>query len=179
MPLKMLGYFLNDDGSGASGPGATAADGSGAAHPRHPIPDTYQDKLASEEAVLCLGWNRATGGLADPTRRASDIRYVLPSEGTLFWMDAWVLMADAPHPNAAYAWFDFIERPDNQAKESVYTGYGTPNLEAKKLLPQDMLDDPAIFPPADVMAKLEGADPATAANEDRLAVWTEFKSNIG
>ena len=85
------------------------------------------------EAVLCLGW---TGPLADlrADPETADIRYVLPNEGTLFWMDAWVLMAEAPHPNAAYAWFDFIERPDTQAKESVATGYGTPNLEAKKLL---------------------------------------------
>ena len=33
-----------------------------------------------------------------------------PSEGTLFWLDTWVMLADAPHPNAAYAWLDFIHR---------------------------------------------------------------------
>ena len=140
--------------------------------------DTYQDKLASEEAALALGWARPLADLrANPD--TADIRYVMPDEGTLFWMDAWVLMAEAPHPNATYAWFDFIERPDTQAKESLATGYGTPNLEAMKLLPPEWRNDPAYFPPADVMAKAEGADPAAANNADRLAVWTEFKSGLG
>ena len=56
-------------------------------------------------------------GLDRPARSSSaqmpetaDTKYVVPSEGTLFWMDTWVMMADAPHPNATYAWFDFIER---------------------------------------------------------------------
>jgi spermidine/putrescine transport system substrate-binding protein len=140
--------------------------------------DTYQDKLASEEAVLCLGW---TGPLlelrANPD--TADTKYVVPSEGTGFWLDVWVMMADAPHPNAAYAWLDYVHRPDIQAKETEYTGYGTPNLEAKKLVAQELLDDPAIFPPPNVMANLEGTEPGVNTNELRLAVWTEFKSSLG
>lgn len=177
MPLKMLGYSLNSvDPKELAEARALLMDL--APHILAIDSDTYQDKLASEEAVMALGWTGPLAALrAEPS--TADIRYVLPSEGTLFWADAWVLMADAPHPNAAYAWFDFIERPDNQAAESVYTGYGTPNLEAKKLLPPEMLNDPAIFPPADVMAKLEGADSATANHEERVAIWSDFKASLG
>jgi len=177
MPLKMLGYSLNSvDPKELAEAEKLLLDL--APHILAIDSDTYQDKLASEEAVLALGWTGPLSSLrADPA--TADIRYVLPSEGTLFWVDAWVLFAEAPHPNAAYAWFDFIERPAIQAAESVFTGYGTPNVEAKKLLPQEMLDDPAIFPPEDVMAKLEGADPAIADNDARVAIWTSFKSSLG
>ena len=34
-------------------------------------------------------------------------------------------------------------------------------------------------PLADVMAKLEGADPATANQPERVAIWAEFKASIG
>ena len=177
MPLKMLGYSLNStDPKELNEAKDLLLDL--APHILALDSDTYQDKLASEEAVLCLGW---TGPLVELRANpdTADTKYVVPSEGTLFWMDVWVMMADAPHPNGTYAWFDFIQRPEEQALETTTTGYATPNLEAKKLVPQEMLDDPAIFPPEDVMANLEGADPASTDNADRLAVWTEFKSSFG
>ncbi len=177
MPLKMLGYSLNStDPKELDEAKKLLLDL--APHVLALDSDTYQDKLSSEEAVLCLGW---TGPLVDlrANPETADTKYVVPSEGTLFWLDTWVMMADAPHPNATYAWFDFIERPDVQAKETEYTGYGTPNLEAKKLLSDEMLNDPSIFPPEEAMANLEGADPASTDNADRLAVWTEFVSSIG
>ena len=107
--------------------------------------DTYRDKLASEEAVLCLGW---TGPLVELRGNpdTADTKYVVPSEGTLFWMDVWVMMADAPHPNGTYAWFDFIHAPEGTGPRDQPTGYATPNLEAKKLVPQEMLDRPGHLP---------------------------------
>ena len=177
MPLKMLGYSLNStDPKELDEAKKLLLDL--APHVLALDSDTYQVKLASEEAVMVLGW---TGPLVDLRANpdTADTKYVVPSEGTLFWMDVWTMMADAPHPNAAYAWFDFIERPDTQALETITTGYATPNLEAKKLVPQEMLDDPAVFPPEDVMKNLEGADPSSTDNADRLAVWTEFVSSLG
>ncbi len=67
----------------------------------------------------------------------ADVGYSVPSEGSLFWLDTWVMLADAPHPNASYAWLDFIHRPEIQAKETEYNGYATPNDEARKLVSQE------------------------------------------
>ena len=94
-------------------------------------------------------------------------------------LDVWVKLADAPHPNASYEWLNWIHEPEVQAAETEYNGYATPNLEAKKLVSQELLDDPAIFPPEDVMANLEGADPAVTDDEGRIALWADFKSAIG
>jgi spermidine/putrescine-binding protein len=139
--------------------------------------DTYQDKLASEEAVLCLGWTGPIVELrADPA--TEDIKYVVPSEGSLYWLDTWVMIADAPNPNAAYAFLNFIHDPEVQAEETNFNGYGTPNDEAKKYIDPAVLADPAIFPPDDVMANLEGAVD-TSGNEQRIDIWQEFKSKIG
>ena len=176
-PLKLLGYSINSTDPNELdqakkilldlAPHVLALDS-----------DTYQNKLASEEAVLCLGWTGPLLALKEDPATA-DTTYVVPSEGTAFWLDTWVMMADAPHPNSTYAWFDYVQRPDIQAKETEYTGYATANLEAKKLVPQKLLDDPSIFPPADVMARLEGNKPGVNTDEGRIAVWTAFKSSIG
>jgi spermidine/putrescine transport system substrate-binding protein len=177
MPLKMLGYSLNETDP-AKLDEARALLMDLAPHILALDSDTYQDKLATEEAVLCLGW---TGPLLElrANPETEDTKYVVPSEGTLFWLDTWVLLADAPHPNASYAWLDFVHRPDIQALETEYNGYATPNLEAKPLVSQELLDDPAIFPPDDVMGNLEGADYLATDNEDRLDLWADFKSAIG
>jgi spermidine/putrescine transport system substrate-binding protein len=176
MPLKMLGKSLNsvekEDLDEARkilldmAPHILALDS-----------DTYQDKLASEEAVLCLGWTGPIVELrADPA--TEDIKYVVPSEGSLYWLDTWVMIADAPNPNAAYAFLNFIHDPEVQAEETNFNGYGTPNDEAKKYIDPAVLADPAIFPPEDVMANLEGAVD-TSGNEQRIDIWQEFKSKIG
>jgi spermidine/putrescine transport system substrate-binding protein len=177
MPLKMLGYSLNDaDPAHLQEAKALLLDL--APHILALDSDTYQDKLASEEAVMALGW---TGPLVELRGNpdTADTEYVVPSEGTLFWLDVWVKLTGGPHPNAAYEWLNWIHEPEIQAAETEYNGYATPNLEAKKLVSPDLLNDPAIFPPADVMPNLEGADPAVTTDEGRLALWADFKSAIG
>jgi spermidine/putrescine transport system substrate-binding protein len=176
MPLKMIGASLNSTDSGELeqarkillelAPHILALDS-----------DTYQDKLASEEAVLCLGWTGPIVAMrADPS--TADIKYVVPSEGSLFWLDTWVMVAGAPNPNAAYAFLNFIQDPEIQAEETNYNGYGSPNDEAKKYIDPAVLADPAIFPPDDVMAKLEGAIDLSG-DQHRIDIWQEFKSKIG
>jgi spermidine/putrescine transport system substrate-binding protein len=177
-PLKALGYSLNSvdptelakarDLLLALAPHVLALDS-----------DQYQKKLQTEEAVLGLTW---TGGLdeliADP--KTADTKYIIPSDGTLYWMDTWVIFKDPPHPIAAHAFLNFIEEPAIQAKETVTNAYATPNDEAKKLVPQAILDDPTIFVPQAIFDSgvLESAkDVSTDPN--RVKIWAEFKSRIG
>ena len=177
MPLKMLGYSLNEtDPTRLEEARQLLMDL--APHVLALDSDTYQDKLATEEAVLCLGW---TGPLLELRENpdTADTEYVVPSEGSLFWLDVWVKLTDAPHPNASYEWLNWIHDPEIQAAETEYNGYATPNLAAKELVSEDLLNDPAIFPPEDVMPNLEGADPEVTDNEGRLALWADFKSALG
>ncbi len=139
--------------------------------------DLYQEKLASEEAALCLGWGGPLVDYVDDPETA-DMSYVVPSDGTIFWLDAWVMLADAPHPNAAYAWLNFIHEPEIQAEETIANGYATPNDEAKKHLPDDILNDPLIFPPDDVISSLEGSLDHSGVQQ-RNDIWAEFVSKVG
>lgn len=176
MPLKMLGKSINSvepaDLDAAReillklAPHVLALDS-----------DTYQDKLSSEEAVMTLGW---TGPIVEmrANPETADIAYTVPSEGTLFWLDTWVLIADAPNPNAAYAFLNFIHEPEIQAEETNFNGYGTPNDEAKKYIDPAILEDETFFPSEAAMKNLEGAED-TSGNQQRIDIWQEFKSAIG
>jgi spermidine/putrescine transport system substrate-binding protein len=175
-PLKMKGYSLNSvDQKELEEARQVLLDV--APHILALDSDKYGDKLASEEATVALGW---TGPLFQvlATEETKDAGYVVPSEGSLFWLDTWVMLADAPHPNISYAWLDYIHRPEVQAKETNYNGYGTPSDAAKPLVDPAVLANPAVFPPDDIFAKLQGAED-TSGNNQRLDIWEEFKQKIG
>ena len=173
-PLKMLGYSLNSvEKTELEEARKILLDV--APHLLALDSDTYGQKMADGEAALTLGW---TGPLGQEMADTKDKGYVVPSEGTLFWMDTWVMLADAPHPNAAYAWLDFIHRPEIQGEETNYNFYATPNEAAKAFVEPEMLADPAIFPPEDVIAKLERRR-TRRGNTQRIDIWEEFKSKIG
>ena len=176
-PLKMLGYSLNSVDQ------AELEEARGilmelAPHILALDSDTYGDKMANGEAALTLGWTGPLGQELADLVAEGDAGYVVPSEGTLFWMDAWVILADAPHPNAAYAFLDFIHEPEIQAEETNFNLYATPNDAAIEFIDPAILANAAIFPPQDVIASLEGAQD-TSGNQQRSDIMEEFKQAIG
>jgi len=176
-PLKMLGYSLNSvDQNELEEARRILLDV--APHILALDSDTYGDKMASGEATLTLGWTGPLGQELAELVDAGTAGYVVPSEGTLFWLDTWVMLAEAPHPNASYAWLNFIHEPEIQARETNYNLYATPNDAAREFVDPEILNNPAIFPPEDVIANLEGAQD-TSGNNQRIDIWEEFKSRIG
>jgi spermidine/putrescine transport system substrate-binding protein len=176
-PLKMLGYSLNTVEK-------TELDAAReillevAPHLYALDSNEYGFKMKDGTSVLTLGWTGPLGQELADEKGSGEAGYVVPSEGTLFWLDTWVMLADAPHPNAAYAWLNFIHEPEIQGEETNYNLYATPNDAAKEFVNPDILSDTAIFPPDDVIASLEGAQD-TSGNNQRIDIWEEFKQAIG
>jgi spermidine/putrescine transport system substrate-binding protein len=177
-PLKALGYSLNSVDPTELGKARDLLLGL-APHVLALDSDQYQKKLQTEEAVLGLTW---TGGLdeliQDP--KTADTKYIIPTDGTLYWLDTWVIFKDPPHPIAAHAFLNFIEDPAIQAQETITNAYATPNDEAKKLVPPEILNDPTIFVPQQIFDSgvLESAKDVST-DKNRVKIWEEFKSKIG
>src|SRR5688500_7486541 len=82
----------------------------------------YKPLLASGKACLSLGWN---GDAAALIAQGVPVRYVVPSEGSQIWEDDWAISADAPNPELAHTFLNFVMRPDIAAQEAQYTRYAT------------------------------------------------------
>jgi spermidine/putrescine transport system substrate-binding protein len=176
-PLKMLGYSLNSvDKAELEEARKILLDV--APHLYALDSNVYGQYMKDKTTVLTLGWTGPLGQELKDEKTAGEAGYVTPSEGTLFWLDTWVMLAEAPHPNAAYAWLNFIHEPEIQGIETNYNLYATPNDEAKKFVEADILADTAVFPPDDVIASLEGAED-TSGNNQRIDIWEEFKQAVG
>lgn len=84
-----------------------------------------------------------------------DLRYVVPSEASNLWFDNIVIPKTVKNKEAAYAFINFMLRPENAYKNALYVGYSTPNKVAKKMLPKEVQEDQAFYPSDDTLKNLE------------------------
>jgi len=133
----------------------------------------YKPLLASGKACLSLGWN---GDAAALIAQGIPIRYIVPSEGSQIWEDDWTIAAEAPHPDLAHAFLNFVLRPDVAAREARYTRYATGNHSAWALLDEDMRNDLSTYPPQELLAKLESGMPIDVDGQKRREeLWKEVR----
>lgn len=133
----------------------------------------YRPLLASGAAALALGWNGDAAALA---AQGLPMRYVVPSEGSQIWEDDWAIAADAPHPELAHAFLNFLLRPQIAVQEALYTRYATGNLAAFDLLPAEVRTNSSTYPSAAVLQKLEAGLPLSPEGVERREVlWKETR----
>lgn len=99
-----------------------------------------------------------SGEASEMLSNNEDLRYVVPSEGSNLWFDNLVIPKTVKHKKEAYAFINFMLRPENAAQNAEYIGYATPNSKAKELLPEEVTSDTAFYPTAETMKNLEVYD---------------------
>ena len=107
----------------------------------------YINALADGDACLAVGWSGDVLQARDRAAEANNgvtVEYAIPVEGALMWFDQLAIPADAPHPENALAFINYIMRADVAAKASNYVYYANGNLASQELLNEDVIGDPAI-----------------------------------
>jgi len=140
------------------------------------VSNDYKQIVRDKDMLIHMGWNGDAAVLRFEEAN-KDTVYVVPEEGTEFWVDAWVIPTDAAHPNAAYAWLDYLMRPAIAAQETAFTLYGNAFSGSYDLLAPDIRNDPTIFPPDELVAKLEPFVD-NEASQQRNDIWATFRSKI-
>jgi putrescine transport system substrate-binding protein len=138
----------------------------------------YIEDLANGEICIAVGYS---GDMLQAKDRAAeagkpiDIRYSIPKEGALMWFDTLAIPADAPNPDNAMAFIDYLLRPEVAAKNSEFVNYANANAGATALLPAELREDPGIYPTAEVKARLQ-PNLTKTADFTRLLnrSWTRF-----
>lgn len=137
----------------------------------------YIDDLANGEICLALGWSGDVFQARKDARAGLDIRYVIPREGTLIWFDLLAIPVDAPHPEAAHAWIDFLLRPEVAAANTDAVWYPTPNRAALPFVDPEIRDDPMVFPTPEILERLipDIPDPPAVVRV-RNRAWANVKA---
>lgn len=140
----------------------------------------YIDDLANGDICMTIGWSGdilQAKARAEEANNGVEINYVIPKEGTYMWFDNMAIPADAKNVAEAHEFINFLMRPDVIAKASNYVQYANGNLASKEMLDPEVKDNPAVYPPEDVMAKLFTISPY-GPREQRVLnrVWTTIKT---
>ena len=140
----------------------------------------YIDDLGNGEICLALGYSGDVFIAADAAAEAGqgvEVGYTIPKEGAATLMDLLAIPADAPHPDNAHAFINFIMKPEVVAGITNYVFYANPNLKATEFVDAEVKDNPGIYPPAETVAKAFALTAHSPEFEETLTrTWTRIKT---
>ncbi len=140
----------------------------------------YIEALANGDLCVAVGYNGDMMQARDRAREAKngiDIGYAVPKEGSLLWFDMLGIPKDAPHPDSAYAFINYLMDPRVIADISNYKRYANANAAAKSLVLPDVLANPAIYPTQDELQILTVQLADTPEHTRAITrAWEKFKT---
>ncbi|WP_404416798.1 polyamine ABC transporter substrate-binding protein [Vreelandella aquamarina] len=140
----------------------------------------YVSDLANGDICVAAGYSGDVFQAADRAEEAGrdfTIAYSIPKEGAELWFDMMAVPADAPNPDNAHAFINFILEPEIAAEITEYVRYANPNAAADEFLLEDILNDRAIYPSDEVMENLYViAEKPQDVQRARTRIWNRVKS---
>lgn len=142
----------------------------------------YINDLAGGSICLSLGWN---GDINIARQRAldgktgQDIVALVPNKGGILFFDMMAIPVDAPNPQNAHAFINYILKPEVHASLSNKVFYANPNKESRKFIKPEVANNPTVFVTSAQMASMK--PPKSLPNDIRrlvTRVYTNFKSGL-
>jgi len=112
--------------------------------------ETVVSLMIDEDARIGMSWN---GSAYKAAAENPHVKFVFPKEGFVVWVDNFAIPKNAPHVKAAYAFINFMLRPDVAKAIVLQTGFPITNETAKALLPPDVRNNKVIFPEEAILKK--------------------------
>jgi spermidine/putrescine transport system substrate-binding protein len=137
------------------------------------INSDYKPSLLSGDATMSICW---TGDAVQLRRENAAMQYVLGREGGEIWSDFYAIPTDAPNVKGAYALINYLLTPEINAKEVMFHGYPSTDSRTNALLPKEILEDPILYPAAELLAPLEFGATGLITNEARAELFARFKA---
>lgn len=138
------------------------------------------DDLAKGDICLALTYTGDAGMAAARAAEAGqpfEVLFRIPREGTLIWFDTMAIPVDAPHPEAARAFIDYMLEPEAIAELTNELYFANANAASAPLLDAAVSGDPDIYPPAAVRARLFPEQIQSLQQQrQRTRLWTAFRS---
>lgn len=142
----------------------------------------YLNALPNGEICIAMSWS---GDYATASTRAEEagldvtLDYNVPKEGANIWFDGMLIPKDAPHPNNAHLFLDFLMRPEVIAEVTNFTYYANANQAANELVDPEITGDPRIYPTEEMQARLYGTRILSPEMlRARTRTWQRIKTGI-
>lgn len=140
----------------------------------------YIDDLANGDVCIAHGYSGdvlQARDRAEEAGRDANIGFSIPREGAVLWFDLMAIPADAPNPENAHAFVNFLLEPEQIAAITNEVAYANPNLGATPFVDAAIRDDPGIYPDAELRERLVTLEtlPDTIQRA-RVRAWTQIRT---
>ncbi|MEE4677122.1 polyamine ABC transporter substrate-binding protein [Pseudomonas alliivorans] len=141
----------------------------------------YIADLASGNICVAVGYS---GDISQAQEQAAQggntivINYVVPKEGAPMWFDMVAIPEDAPNPKAAYAFLNYLLRPDVIAGITNVVHYANGNEKADALIKPALWTDTDVYPDADMLDRMFAMAPVPEKIDAlRAKIWRDIKAD--
>lgn len=136
--------------------------------------DSWRDQILSGDLQIAMCYSSDANEVIEENK---NLQYVFPKSGSTVWMDTLVIPKTAPNLEGAYAWINFMLKPDVAAQICERLSFATPNQEAFNLLPPEVKKNPRLFPQDSMLERCESIAPVG----DKISAvyegyWTQLTS---
>ena len=140
------------------------------------VGDEGKNKMVNEEAALMVAY---AGDAMVMLEENEDLDFVIPKEGSNYFVDSLVVPANASNKEGAYAYINFLCRPDIAAMNAEYIKYSTPISAARELLPDEMKNSKVAYPSKDILgaANMEMFNDPSDIISEYSNIWTQVKTS--
>lgn len=129
--------------------------------------------LIDEDATAGISWN---GDAYKAHLENKAVEFVYPEEGFVIWVDCLAIPKNAPHPQEAYAFINFLLQPEIAAMIGLTQGHAITNLLGIKRLPEQVQNNKMIYPGDNVLSHGHfQQDPGEKVVELYNEYWQKFK----
>jgi len=105
------------------------------------------------------------------------VGYVVPREGGTLWIDSLCIPRGAPRPDLAHRFIDYLLRPEVSAAITNEILSANPNGAARKLIRKEVLENPLVFPPEEVLRRCAALPVLSPESKKALdAAWARLKA---
>ena len=140
----------------------------------------YIEALANGEICVAVGWSGdvfLAQFRAEEAENGVEISYAIPVEGAQMWFDQMAIPVDAPNPDGAHAFLNFMMDAQNMAAATNYVWYPNGNLASQEFVDPEALEDTSVYPDAATLEKLFTTTPYPAKVQRVVTrLWTKIKS---
>ncbi len=140
----------------------------------------YISALANGDICVAMGYSGdifQARDRAEDAKKGVEIAYSIPKEGAVMWFDYMAIPKDAPHPDAAHAFLDYILTPEVIGPITNEVYYANANVKARPFVEKEILDDETVYPGAAMMKKLFSENNPTQEIERlRTRIWNRIKT---
>lgn len=139
--------------------------------------DEWNKHLSAGDFDIATYWS----GSAARSKKAFKlpVEFWVPKEGAIGWYDGLTVAKDAPNPDGAHAFIDFMVSPDFYVKWDTDVGApASANAKANSMLPDTALNKTVLGNP-DIVARVKWMAPTTDdQRKSYQELWDEVKTAI-